>query len=256
MSDPPGGHQALPTPERRRIAAGQGVTDAAYVAIVVVGGLLAASFVLSFQSVAEAGGLGIDYAYYRDVGARFLADGSYYLPRQLDGPYDVALMSDVLYPPSALLLFVPAALLPAFVWWGVPIALLAYTIARWRPSPWGWVAMLALFLWPRAHAAFLFGNTDMWAAAGVAAGLRWGWPAVLLTLKPVFAPLAFIGVRSHSWWVIAAMLSAYVILTMPMWLDYLNAVRNLQIGGDYALASVPVLLIPVVAWWARDRRSR
>ena len=78
-------------------------------------------------------------------------------------------MTDVLYPPSALFLFVPFAVAAIVLWWVVPIAITGYAIWRWRPAWWGVAAMLALLCWPRAHAAFLFGNTDMWAMAGVAA---------------------------------------------------------------------------------------
>ena len=31
------------------------------------------------------------------------------------------------------------------------------------------------------------GNTDMWVAAAIAAGVRWAWPSVLLTFKPSLA---------------------------------------------------------------------
>jgi hypothetical protein len=44
---------------------------------------------------------GYDFRFYRDVGARWLADGLLYLPHQLAGPYDFAMMVDVVYPPNA-----------------------------------------------------------------------------------------------------------------------------------------------------------
>ena len=47
---------------------------------------------------------------------------------QLAGPYDVTLMTDVLYPPSALLLFVPFSILPIVLWWVVPIAITGYSV--------------------------------------------------------------------------------------------------------------------------------
>ena len=100
-------------------------------------------------------------------------------PTNYPGPYDVQLQSDVIYPPSALFLFVPFAVAPWWLWWVVPIAITGYVIWRWRPAWWGVAAMLTLLCWPRAHAAFPYGNTDMWAMAGVAAALMWGWPSGL-----------------------------------------------------------------------------
>lgn len=228
---------------------------ARYAILVFLGGILTMLGFLTASSIAMAGDIGIDAAYYRDLGARFLVDGSYYLPRQLAGAYDVALMSDVLYPPSALLLFVPAAIAPAFLWWVVPLAVSGYAIATWRPRWWAVAAILVLLMWPRAHAAFIFGNTDMWVMAGVAAGLLWGWPAVLLTLKPVFAPFALVGIRQRSWWVAAGGMIVFVGVTLPLWIQYLTVMRNLRIGADYSLASVPLMLIPVVAWCARDKEA-
>lgn len=208
--------------------------------------------------------LGQDFEYYRAVGERFLADGSYYLPRQLSGPYVVALMQDVLYPPLALLLFVPFAVLPWVLWWAIPIAITSYVLWTLRPAPWAWCAMLLLLAWPRAIGAYLFGNTDIWAVAAVAAGIRWGWPAVLLAVKPVFAPFALIGIRYRSWWVAAVVLVLVSIPMLPLWLDYVRSTRNMSINGDYSLGSLPLLLVPIVAWiggpaaprWvARLRRS-
>lgn len=223
--------------------------------LVVPASLLTVLAVVTAQGIAATGDLGIDFLFYRDVGARFLADGTYYLPHQLAGPYDVALMVDVLYPPSALLLFVPAAVAPWPLWWAIPLAVTAWCIHDWHPAPWGIVAMLLLLCWPRAHAAFLFGNTDMWAMAGVAAGLRFGWPAVLLLLKPTFAPFALAGIRHRSWWLALAGMAAFGLLTLPLWLDYVTAMRNLSAAPDYSLGSLPLLLVPVVASVAQQRQQ-
>ncbi len=209
-------------------------------------------FAVNALTIASAGDLFIDFVYYRDVGQRFLDTGALYLPYQLAGPYDVTLMADVLYPPSALVLFVPFVWLPAILWWAVPIAVTVYVIAGWRPRMWAVAAMLLLLIWPRANAAFLFGNTDMWAMAGVAAGLRWGWPAILLTLKPTFAPFALVGIRHRSWWVAAAVLLVVAIVTFPMWRDYVTAMSNLRASLDYSLGSLPLLFVPIVGWLGRQ----
>jgi hypothetical protein len=229
-------------------------TRVALLVTAILGGLLVAEIAIAYDNIARAGDLWIDYLFYRDVGARWLADGSYYLPGQLSGdPYPVALMVDVLYPPHALLLFVPFAVLPPVAWWIVPLAIVGLTVWRWRPAPWTWPVMILLLMWPRANAAFLYGNTDMWMAAGIAAGLAWGWPALALTLKPIFLPLAFIGVRTRAWWVAAAVLVIVSLAMIPLWIQYVTVIRTVQVGLDYSLGSVPLLLVPIVAWFGRQR---
>jgi hypothetical protein len=217
----------------------------------VLTGLLVAEIVVSIPMT--DGQFGQDYVYYRDLGARWLADGSFYRPDQLIGPYDVTLMGDVLYPPPALLLFVPLSFLPAAVWWTIPIAVLAFVLVLWRPSVPGWIAVVLLLAWPRANAAFLFGNSDIWAMAGIAGGLRWGWPAVLLLLKPTFAPFMLIGAVRRSWWIALGALALVSLAMLPLWFDYVEAMQNLRVSIDYSVGGVPLLLVPVVAWMTRTR---
>jgi hypothetical protein len=223
----------------------------ATIGVIAAGALLATVAVESARSIWAAGQLGMDFGFYREVGARFLADGSYYLAHQLAGPYGVSLMVDVLYPPLALLVFIPVAVLPiplaTAAWWGLPTLLSLYVIVVYRPSRWAVALMLLLLTWPRAIGAYLFGNTDVLAVAAVAGGLRWGWPVLLLAIKPTLLPFAIIGIRHRSFWIATAALAALSLLMLPMWLDYLVVLRNLSIGGAYSLGSVPLLLVPVVA---------
>jgi hypothetical protein len=225
--------------------------------LAVTGGLLATFAAVSALAIESAGHLGMDYGFYRDVGARWLADGSYYLPHQLAGPYDLELMRDVLYPPTGLLLFVPAALLPAVLWWAVPIGVAIYVAREWNPQRWAIGTALLLLAWPRAHAAFMFGNTDMWAMAAVAAGLRWGWPAILVALKPTLALVALIGIRRESWWIAAFALGLLAAATMSLWLDYFIVLGNTRnMGLDYSLGAIPLLGVPIVLWVGRSRDVR
>src|SRR5450759_88660 len=53
--------------------------------------------------------VGVDYRLYMDAARRWLDGGGFYLPFQVAGPYPV-LLGDVMYPPNALFLFVPACL--------------------------------------------------------------------------------------------------------------------------------------------------
>jgi len=211
-------------------------------AVIVLGAMLMVELVVLLGMIGP--NLGMDFRFYRDAGQHWLDSGAFYLSRQLAGPYELGLMGDVFYPPTALVLFVPIALLPlplaALAWWGIPLAILGATSRNW------WVWLLVL-LWPRALGAFLFGNSDIWAAAAVAAGLRWGWPAVLVLVKPVYAPLAFVGIRHRSWWIGAALLAASVVVMFPLWRDYVMAMLNVRgLGLGYSLGSIPLVIAPLL----------
>jgi len=215
------------------------------VAIGVAGGLAVVTWIWLLTT---GYGPGIDYAFYRELGLRVVSGGPVYLPHQLAGPYDVGIMVDNLYPPSALPLFIATLITPAIAWWLVPLGVTAYCIGR--PSRTALVAILLVLAWPRAAGALLYGNTDMWVMAAVAAGLRWGWPALAVTLKPVFAPLALLGVRRRSWWVAAGLGLVFVAATWPLWMEYLTVMRNLRIAPSYSVGSIPLVVLPLVLHFA------
>lgn len=196
---------------------------------------------------------GFDFSFYRFVGQRWLGTGVYYVPYQLAGPYPFHDMVDNLYPPSALFLFVPATILPGVLWWIVPAAVVGYAFWTWRPAPWAWAIAALLMCWPKSYIAWIFGNTEMWVMAAVAGGLLWGWPAVIAFIKPVFAPLALVGIRRRSWWVASAIVAVVSLAMLPMWLDYLAVVRNLEHNGLLFAQGVPLLLVPLIAWRGRRR---
>jgi hypothetical protein len=215
----------------------------------IAGGILVTTVIVAVSTRGHEAAM--DFWFYRDIAIRWLADGSYYLPHQLAGePYALVPMVDVLYPPTALVLFVPFVWLPAVLWWAIPLGVLGYVVWTYRPSPWGWVAIAACVAWPRTFGAVLFGNTDMWVAAGVAAGLRWGWPAALIVVKPTFLPLALVGVRHRSTWVVGA---ALALVSLPLVPDYITAMTNLRVDGiAYAAVSLPFAVLPLVAWASRE----
>jgi hypothetical protein len=235
----------------RSLARDRLVTGLRLAVLGLLGGLCFALSVATFLGIAERGAVGLDWTFYRDTGARILGGGPVYLPHQLAGPYDVRLMVDNLYPPTAIPLLL-LALAGPIVWWSVPLAVLGYAVWRWRPASWGVTVALLLLAWPRAHAAFIYGNTDIWAAAAVAGGLAWGWPAALLTIKPVFAFLALVGIRRRSWWVVMGALAVGSLLAWPLWVEYATVVRNVRLSPDYSLGSVPLLVAPLVLWVARS----
>lgn len=231
-------------------------------AVAVVGVLVIIEAALLARTVAldPSWDFGMDARYYAGLGSTFVADGTFYLPRQLEGPYVAGLLQqaavvDTLYPPSALFLFVPFAYLPLVLWWAIPLSVTGYVLWRHKPGPWAILVMLVLLAWPRAIGAFLFGNTDLWMMAGVAAGTVWGWPFLALTLKPTMAPLALLGARHRSWWVAAGLGLVTILLMLPLWSQYVTAmlnVRGLDLG--YSLGSVPLLLVPLVVWATRRGR--
>ena len=110
--------------------------------------------------------VGIDFALYRDVAARWLAGGPFYEPHQLAGPYVVA-HGDILYPPVGLWLFVPFTVLPAFLWWAIPAALTVWAIARVRPRPAVWPLMALCLAWPTTPLKIWTGNPVIWAMAAM-----------------------------------------------------------------------------------------
>ena len=207
---------------------------------------------------------GIDLDIMRELGRRWLESGSIYLPYQLAGPYslDVRDIATVpgMYPPVAGPLFGPLSALPwplaAAFWWGVPLGILGYALARWRPAPWAWGLMLLMFAHPATPLSFMVGSTTMWMAALVGGGFLWHWPSALILVKPTLLPFALIGIRHRSWWIAAAVV---VVLTfLGPWRDYITVVFNgsASAGGiGYSVSSVPLMLVPVFAYLGRRRAA-
>jgi hypothetical protein len=194
--------------------------------------------------------LGVDYALYLARTRSWLAGTGFYLPYQLAGPYDVE-MGASLYPPVAILLFFPFLLLPAPLWWIVPMALVAYAVARLRPRPWTWPLMAICLAWPTTLAGLVYGNPTMWAAAFVAAGAVWRWPAALVVFKPTLLPFALIGVRSRAFWLVAGLVALASLAFLPMDLDYVSVVLNARGNLVYLLGALPMVVLPVIAWLGR-----
>ena len=210
-------------------------------------------FVLLFYVIREPASIGYDYAFYRDVGARWLADGSYYLSHQTAGPYSFTTMVDVLYPPTALFLFVPFAVLP-------PILLVG------GPFDGRWVCRLGLSTCPPGGGAYapppLLAEGDkqfhVWKY-GYLDGRRSRRRVSLGLASPVLDPeantrhLRSSRAAARPWRLGLAALVGVSLLQLPLWFDYLTAMRNLSIRADYSLVSIPLLMLPIVAWAGRSR---
>jgi hypothetical protein len=187
---------------------------------------------------------------------RWLHGGGFYYSFQLTGPYTVWPWAE-LYPPPALLLYLPWLVLPAFLWWLVPIAVTAWVVVAWRPRPLAWAGICVCLAWPTTIALVYWGNSGMWFVAALAAATRFGWPAALLFVKVGLAPCAIVGIWRRSWWVALAGVGLTSIAFLPMWPDYFTAMRNLVTDGPwflYSISSVPTMMIPVVAWLGSGRR--
>jgi hypothetical protein len=202
--------------------------------------------------------VGTDIRWYLAAAQRWLAGGGWYEPAQLAGPYDLA-VTGVLYPPSALALFVPFTVLPLVLWWAIPLAVTGAMVVRNRPTALGWAVIAVCLAFPMSLTHLLNGNPVMWAAMLVALGTRWGWPAaVIAPLKPSLFLFAMVGVHRRSWWFGVAAIAAVNVALLPLWLDYLTALRNAagpQASVLYSLKDVPLLSIPLVAWATRSGRG-
>ena len=60
--------------------------------------------------------VGVDRAQYHDAAVRMLSEGTWYVPEQVQGAYEIG-KGHVFYPPIALFWLVPAAFLPDALWW-------------------------------------------------------------------------------------------------------------------------------------------
>ncbi len=193
---------------------------------------------------------------YREAGQRILAGGPIYPAFELAGPYSMAQQPELYPPPTMLLLVAPMAALPAFVWWLVPLSVIAAVVIRHRPSLVGWIAIQLCLAWPNTGFVIASGNPVLWAAAFVAVGTIWKGPAVLVLVKPSLAPFALIGVRSRGWWFIAAVYAAVSAAMWPLWLDYADVLRNGQLDLMYSIGHIPLMLIPAFAALASRSERR
>jgi len=193
---------------------------------------------------------GVDYAIYHDAAARWLAGGPFYWPEQAAGPYEVV-QGHVLYPPVALLLFVPFVHLPAVLWWAVPITIVGAFVVSMRPGPWALAAIAACLAWPVTVELLVTGNPVIWVVAALAMSLRWSWVGVLVLIKPSLFPFALGGLRSRSWWAALCVFGIVCLGFMPMWSEWVAVVTNARgpfSGPFYSLKDLPIMLIPVFVY--------
>ena len=230
------------------------------IAFALVCGLLLAlgAFEVS-RLIGELPKAGQDYHLYMTAARGWLETGQFYAPYQLAGPYPVV-KSEVLYPPPALLLFVPFSFLPPVLWWVIPLGIIGAVVVSHRPGRWQWAALLALLVvpitggWSWTIDVIYNGNPAMWAAAFVALATRYPFFGPFALVKFTLAPFALIGIRSRTWWAGLAVVAGLALLFAPMWPDYLTVLRNAVTPGNpllYAISSTAIALIPVIALCSR-----
>lgn len=199
----------------------------------------------------------IDYRIYMTATRAWMAGGPFYHPATITTPYQVFGSLPILYPPVALYLFAPFTLLPAFLWWAVPFGLTAFALWRLRPAPWAWPIMLLLMQSGSIPALIWHGNPVMWVLACVALATVYGWTGPLALVKPSLLPFALVGVRRRSWWIALAVMVAISLPFGAMWIDWIRVILNGRGGGGifYSIGEMPLLLVPLVAWLARQRAA-
>jgi hypothetical protein len=195
--------------------------------------------------------LGLDWLGYRAGFERLLATGSPYAAFELAGPF-VPEHLDFIHPPNALVLFAPFALLPQpldfIAWDAIPLAVLAYPLRRlaW----WAWPFVAALTMTDSLQYPILNGNSSLWMCAAFSLGLRFGWPAGLIAMKPSLAPLALVAIHRPRPAIALAILP--IVATLPLLPDYLVVLRNANLGLSYSITQYS--LVAFAAWpWVAER---
>lgn len=181
--------------------------------------------------------VGIDLSIYSAATDRLLHGGGWFLERQF-APYTVE-MGDVLYPPTAAILFAPFLVVPALWWSALPV--LAWLVWRAKPAAWEWVVVAACLAFPLTPARILTGNPAMWLAVFVAVPRL----SPLVLLKPTLAPFALVGARRASWWLAVLVLA---VLTLPSLLPYATVLLNARGTSPlYGFVDVPLLVVGLIA---------
>jgi hypothetical protein len=200
---------------------------------------------------------GQDFLIYSRAAERWLDGGGFYQPYQVAGPYVIpegARADAVLYPPPMLILLVPFTILPSALWWVLPAVVSTAALAWLRPRHLALLGILALCAWPTSVGLVWTGNPVIWFAAAGLLGAAWGWPSVLIVLKPTLAPFALLGATNRSWWLALAGLGAVMLAFWPLWGGWLAAVENAQgprANVLYSIGDVPLMLLPVCAYLGR-----
>ena len=79
--------------------------------------------------------------------------------------------------------------------------------------------------------------------------------AVFGLLTPSLGLCALCGANRRSWWIALAVLVAMSVPFQGLWVAWVASLVNSRGGGLlYSALEIPMLLIPLVAWWGRRAR--
>ncbi len=201
--------------------------------------------------------LGHDLSLYQRHVQDVMAGAPWYPARELAGPFTIA-DGDILYPPIAIVAFVPTLLLPLPLWWLIPAAVVVAAFRDVRLKTWAVFALLACLANPLTPELVWVGNPDIWLVAVLAASLRWRRGlAALVFFKPSVFEFSLVGIRSRTWWAIAAAFAAASVILLPQTIDWVHVLLNsrgalMRSGFGYSLLDMPLLAMPLIAWYGRS----
>ena len=187
-----------------------------------------------------------DLVHYLLATQRWFDTGTPYLPSEVAGRFAYGELT-FLHPPIALPFFAAFLIVPIQLFWMIPLATFAWLVITERPASWTWPFIAAALLVYPVGQAIWSGNTDMWAWAFFAAGIRWGWPLALLAIKPSVAIVGFIGIRNRSTWAGAAVMAVICLPFGSLWVDWLHVVVNSPGGALYSAHNALMFAIPLLA---------
>ena len=197
--------------------------------------------------------VGLDYGIYMRRADDFLAGRGLYLPHQLQGPYHVEI-GDSLYPPTLLPLFVLFTVLPAVLWWLIPLGIIGTVIAWHRPAAWAWAIIGLLALTDGVMLTIVKGNPGRVDRSGrcgrhdLASSIRAcpGCNRRSRRWRSSACAAEAGGSGSPCWWACRSC-SFRCGSTMH------TRSPGRDVGPAYSLTELPFYLIPLVAWLGSRR---
>lgn len=219
--------------------------------------LLAAWECILLAGVLQPGSAGVDLHLYRGAAQSWLAGDGFYHARQLAGPYEImggslTYAGDVLYPPTILWLLVPFTVLPDWLWYAIPAAMVGWGIWLSRPPVWTWPLIVLPLAYPIDLGTIIAGNPVLWCVGLTWLGIVYGWGGAFVWLKPSLFPFALLGIRSRGWWIACAALVLLTLPFLPLTFDYVRVLLDSRGGGLlYSLPHAPLFLGPAAVAWSR-----
>jgi hypothetical protein len=187
-----------------------------------------------------------DLVHYLLATHRWLETGTPYVASEVAAPFDYGGLT-FLHPPIALPFFALFLVVPIPLFWIVPLTAFTWLVLTERPAPWTWPLMgVALLVYPVGQAIWA-GNTDMWAWAFFAAGIRWGWPLALLAIKPSLAIVGFIGIRNRATRRAALIMALACVPFGALWIDWLTVLVHSPGSVLYSAHNAWMFAIPLIA---------